>query len=159
MNEDSRSKSRGNASDHLDGGCRCGAVRYTISLEQLPPVYCCHCLACQSSSGSAFSQQAVIPDRSIEATGKIIDHRFTKLDGSPGHHRLCAECFTRLWSTSGSFPGLALVRAGTLDRSQELVPRAHMWIKRKQAWIDLPPDVAQWPESPPAGELATALAP
>ena len=141
----------------LTGGCRCGAVRYAISLDRLPPVYCCHCLACQSGSGSAFSEQAVVPDGSIEVSGPILDYRFIRPDGTPGHHRLCAECYTRLWSTSGSFPGLAIVRAGTLDRSQQLVPRAHMWARRKQAWIEMPSDVPQWPESPPAGELQKAL--
>jgi hypothetical protein len=142
----------------VSGGCRCGAVRYTISRGNLPPVYACHCLACQSGSGSAFSEQAVIPDGSIEASGPVLDYRFTRPDGNHGHHRLCAECFTRLWSTNNALPGVALVRAGTLDRSQELTPRAHMWIKRKQLWVEVPADVAQWPESPPEGELAKALA-
>lgn len=141
----------------LHGGCRCGAVRYQIGLRRLPPVYCCHCLACQSGSGSAFSEQAVVPDGLIEASGPILDYRFTRPDGSEGHHRLCAECHTRLWSTSGSHPGLALVRAGTLDRSQELVPKAHMWTSRKQAWVEIPRDIPQWPETPPTAELARAL--
>ena len=142
----------------LCGGCRCGAVRYTISRGDLPPVYACHCLACQSGSGSAFSEQAVIEDGSIEASGPVLDYRFIRADGNHGHHRLCAECFTRLWSTNGALAGVALVRAGTLDRSQELAPRAHMWTKRKQPWVELPAHVAHWPESPPEGELAKALA-
>jgi hypothetical protein len=141
----------------LEGGCRCGGVRYTISLDALPPVYCCHCLACQAGSGSAFSEQAVVPADSIDASGPILHYRFERPDGSEGHHRLCATCYTRLWSTSRAFPGLALLRAGTLDRSQEIVPRAHMWVKRKQPWIELPSDVPQWVESPPPGELIKAL--
>lgn len=142
----------------LNGGCRCGAVRYVISRDNLPPVYACHCLACQSGSGSAFSEQAVIRDGSLDASGPVLDYRFARPDGNRGHHRLCAECFTRLWSTSDALPGVVLVRAGTLDRSQELIPRAHMWIKRKQPWVEIPRDIPQWPESPPELELGKALA-
>lgn len=142
----------------LNGGCRCGAVRYAISSNVLPPVYCCHCLACQSGSGSAFSEQAVVSDAAITSTGTILDYRFVRLDGELGHHRICAKCYTRLWSTNSAFPTIALVRAGTLDRSPELIPKAHMWTKRKQPWIEICSDMPQWRESPPDGELAIALA-
>jgi hypothetical protein len=143
----------------LTGGRRCGAVRYTIALEGLPPVYCCHCLACQSGSGSAFSQQAVIPAGAIEATGELLDYRFERPDGGEGHHRLCAACFTRLWSTSSMRPAVALVRAGTLDDSQSIEPKAHIWTSRKQSWVVLPADVPQWPENAPPEEFAAALRP
>jgi hypothetical protein len=141
----------------LEGGCRCGAVRYRLDRDDLPPVYCCHCLFCQSGSGSAFSEQAVIPADSIAARGEIEDYRFERPDGSEGHHRLCALCHTRLWSTSSTIPSLALLRAGTLDRSSELVPSAHIWTQRKQAWVSLGGEVAQWPEGAPMDELAAAL--
>jgi hypothetical protein len=141
----------------LEGGCRCGAVRYRIERDDLPPVYCCHCLSCQSSSGSAFSQQAVISEGSLAAGGEIEDYRFQRPDGSRGHHRLCATCHTRLWSTSSAFPSLALLRAGTLDHSNEITPSAHIWTKRKQPWVSLGPDVPQWPEGAPIDELAAAL--
>jgi len=140
-----------------DGGCRCGAVRYSIAIDRLPPVYCCHCLACQSGSGSAFSQQAIVSASSIRSTGPILEYRFERPVGGEGHHRLCAECYTRLWSTNDVYPGFAFIRAGTLDRSQELVPKAHMWISRKQDWIDLPSGVPWWEETPPAAELTRAL--
>ena len=141
----------------LEGGCRCGAVRFRVAREDLPPVYCCHCLFCQSGSGSAFSEQAVIPADSIAAEGEIEHYRFQRADGSQGHHRLCAVCHTRLWSTSSGIPALALLRAGTLDRSNELVPSAHIWTKRKQPWVVLGGAVPQWPEGAPMDELAAAL--
>jgi hypothetical protein len=141
----------------LEGGCRCGAVRYRAELDLLPRLYCCHCLLCQSSSGSAFSEQALIPADSLTAEGEIEHYRFERPDGRQGHHRLCAVCHTRLWSTSSAFPSLALLRAGTLDRSNELVPAAHIWTKRKQPWVIIGDDVPQWPEGAPMSELAAAL--
>ena len=141
----------------LEGGCRCGAVRYTVENDDLPAVYCCHCLSCQSSSGSAFSEQAIVAADSIVAEGEIEDYRFERPDGSEGHHRLCAICHTRLWSTSSSFPALGLLRAGTLDRSSEIIPSAHIWTKRRQPWVSFADDVPQWPESAPIAELQGAL--
>lgn len=155
--EDRRAQASGEEAGTLRGGCRCGAVRYRISHSELPRIYCCHCLLCQSSSGSAFSEQAIVPTSSLEAFGPILDYRFVQLSGGEGHHRLCAQCYTRLWSTNDVYPGFAFVRAGTLERSSELVAAAHMWAKRKQPWITIAPDVPQWPESPPPGELVKAL--
>ena len=41
----------------LMGGCRCGAVRYRIDADAVPPTYACHCTRCQTTSGSAFTVQ------------------------------------------------------------------------------------------------------
>ena len=41
------------------GSCLCGAVKYTIQMEQLDDITLCHCHNCQKASGSAFN--AVTP--------------------------------------------------------------------------------------------------
>ena len=48
-----------------EGGCRCGAVRYKLALDTLPLTYACHCLDCQTWSGSAFSQQTFVPEAAL----------------------------------------------------------------------------------------------
>ena len=45
----------------MTGGCRCGAVRYTLAVDALPKAYACHCHQCQKWTGSAFSLQALVP--------------------------------------------------------------------------------------------------
>jgi hypothetical protein len=52
-----------------------------------------------------------------------------------------------------------VVRAGTLDRSDELEVVAHIWVKRKQPWLKLPAEVPAWSEAAPVAELLRALAP
>lgn len=142
----------------VTGGCRCGACRYALAIEAMPPVYCCHCRDCQTWSGSAFTQQAVIREEAVRASGPIVDYRFTGPSGSTSVQRLCAVCRTRLWNTNTARPGLAVVRAGTLDESDTIVPRAHIWVKRKQPWVVLPEGVPCWPESAALADLAAALA-
>jgi len=40
-------------SEHIEGGCRCGAVRYRVKADKLPNVYACHCRDCQHASGGS----------------------------------------------------------------------------------------------------------
>jgi len=141
-----------------DGGCRCGAVRYTLSLEDEPPVYCCHCLYCQTWSGWAFTQQAVVPEAAIQVTlGEPELYQRVNESGATSRQSVCGTCHTRLWNTNSARPGLAVVRAGTLEGSEHIVPRAHIWTKRKQPWVVLDPQVPVWPENAPPAEFAAAL--
>src|SRR5262249_43338315 len=72
--------------------------------------------------------------------------------------RICPTCHTRVYNTNSGH-GFVVLRAGTLDRSNELDCVAHMWVRRKQAWIAIPPGVPTWPEAPAMNELAAALGP
>jgi hypothetical protein len=141
----------------LAGGCKCGAVRYTLAVETPPPVYCCHCLTCQSWSGSAFSEQAVVRETVISPTGPVVDYVFQSPSGSTSYQRICGICHTRIWNTNSARPGIAVVRAGTLDASDTLEPRAHIWVKRKQPWIVIADDVPTFEEAAPPAEFAAIL--
>ena len=142
----------------IEGGCRCGEVRYRINADAFPPVYCCHCLTCQTWSGSAFTEQAVVAEPQIEViAGEVETYLNITESGAQSTQRLCGTCHTRLWNTNSARVGLAVIRAGTLDASASLVPRAHIWTKRKQPWIVIDPDVPQWSEGAPAADFTAAL--
>jgi len=141
----------------IEGGCRCGAVRYTLGLDNLPPTYACHCTDCQTWSGSAFSQQAVVPESAIEASGPIVIYELTSSSGRVSRQRMCGVCHTRIFNTNSARPGIAVVRAGTIDRSNELVVTAHIWTRSKQPWLELPDGTPAWSETPPPEEMAKAL--
>jgi hypothetical protein len=143
----------------IHGGCRCGAVRYTLALDALPPTYACHCLDCQTWTGSAFSQQTFVPEALLSLTGRLAAYEFTTPSGRISIQRMCAVCHTRIYNTNSARPGIVVVRAGTLDRSDELDVVAHIWVKRKQPWLKLPDDVPTWSESAPVQELHQALVP
>ena len=141
------------------GGCRCGAVRYRLALDALPRTYACHCRDCQTWSGSAFSQQTFLPEVSLSVTGPLAVHELTNPSGRISVQRMCAVCHTRVYNSNSARPGVVVVRAGTLDRSDELDVVAHIWVKRKQPWLKLPSDSPAWSEGAPAAELLQALAP
>lgn len=142
----------------IEGGCRCAAVRYTLTLDELPRTYACHCRDCQTWTGSAFSQQTIVAEPSLSVTGPLVMYELTTPSGDTSVQRMCAFCHTRIYNSNSALPGLVVVRAGTLDRSDELDVVAHIWVKRKQPWLSLPPSAPTWHEGAPRAELVRALA-
>jgi hypothetical protein len=141
----------------LQGGCRCGAVRYRLAGEELPLAYACHCLDCQTWTGTAFSQQIVLPEDQLSVSGPVAIYDLTSPSGRLSRQRLCGTCHTRIYNTNSGRPGLAVIRAGTLDDSDRLTVAAHIWVKRKQSWIAVAEGVPTWPEAAPLAELDAAL--
>ena len=139
------------------GGCRCGAVRYALAVDELPLTYACHCRDCQTWSGSAFSQQTFLPEEALNVTGPLVIYELTSPSGRISTQRMCGVCHTRIFNSNSARPGIVVVRAGTLDRSDELDVVAHIWVKRKQAWLPLPAGVPAWAEGAPGAELIAAL--
>ncbi len=141
----------------LEGGCRCGACRYTLTVDAMPPVYCCHCHYCQSWSGSAFSQQAVAPADALAATGPVVDYAYDTDSGATSTHHFCGVCHSRLWNTNTRLPGYVVLRAGTLDASDRLEPRLHIWVGRKQPWITIANDIPSFEENAPPADFVAIL--
>jgi hypothetical protein len=144
----------------ITGGCRCGAVRYALDIPALPRTYACHCLDCQTWSGSAFSQQAVVAETALTVTkGEPEVYELTSPSGRTSVQRVCGTCHTRLYNTNSARPGLAVVRAGTLDESDRLEVVGHIWAKRKQPWIVIADGVPVWEEAADPAEFAVLMAP
>lgn len=141
----------------IEGGCRCGAVRYALSVDRMPPVYCCHCRDCQSWSGSAFSEQAVVRPDALSVTGPIAQYSMQSHSGSTSHQFVCGTCHTRIHNTNTARSGIALIRAGTLDTSDTLEPAAHIWTKRKQPWITIPDGIPVFEENAPVADFVAIL--
>ena len=142
----------------IEGGCRCGRVRYRANLDALPKAYACHCLDCQTWSGSAFSTQVLLREDQLEVTGEPALFELPSRDGQRlSRQRACPVCFTRVYNTNSARPGGATLRAGTLDRSDELILVAHIWTKRKLGGIDIPEGVPSWDEGAPPAEFMAAL--
>jgi hypothetical protein len=140
----------------IRGGCRCGAVSYVLAIDALPQTYACHCQQCQTWSGSAFAQHALLPETMIEVTGPIVVYEHEGTGGYLSQQKVCGVCHTRIYNTNMAMPGMAVVRAGTLEDSPLLEPIAHIWVKRKQPWLVIPDGVPSFPESPTPEEFMAA---
>lgn len=135
------------------GGCRCGACRYVLDFAVLPASYACHCLDCQTMTGSVASLHAVVPLTRFVIEGALEGWARINGEGTRTTHYVCAECKTRIHSTNEGRPGLAILRTGTLDDSIDVVPVVHMWTKSKQAWVGLPEGAEAYAEAIPPDRL------
>jgi hypothetical protein len=142
---------------HFEGGCRCGKIRYGFTAEALPKAYACHCRDCQTWSGSAFSLQCILSEDHFSVVGEPALFELTSPSGRISRQRACPICFTRLYNTNSARPGFVVLRAGTLDNSDDLNIAAHIWVKRKMAGIVIPDSIPQWDEGAPPAEFMAAL--
>lgn len=129
-------------SEVREGGCGCGAVRYSVQGE---PIFVnnCHCRLCQRQTGSTSVVNAFFESERIELLeGALSDHTVPAGSGGPHVIRRCARCGTALWS---HYPRLgklgAGLRVGTLDDPGALHPDAVIFTKSKMPWVALPEDI------------------
>lgn len=125
----------------------CGEVRYRIE-EDSPPCYACHCVDCQTQSGSAWAIQMPVWTSKFSIAGETVTGQRKLPSGATGVVHACAKCLTRLYAENSSRPGIVIVRAGTLDDSASLSPNTHMWTRSKQSWVAIPVDVRQYDTQP-----------
>ena len=140
----------------INGRCRCGACSYEIAIDELPRVYACHCHVCQRATGSAFSVQALVPESRLVVIGPVTIQEITT-ENRTSVQRFCGTCHARIYNTNTRRPGVAVVRAGTLDRSEELECVAHIFTAYRQRWVVIPADVPSWLEAAPPPDLVRAL--
>jgi hypothetical protein len=142
----------------IKGRCRCGAVAYKILLDGPLATYACHCINCQTWSGSAFGLHAMLPETALDIDGPIGRYVHVGSQGTTFDDRACSVCHTRLYNTNASAQGYLFLRAGTLDDSASLRPFLHIWTRQMQPWLELPPGVPRFDESPTPDQYAQALA-
>ena len=124
----------------FSGGCRCEEVRYRLLNPPLF-VHACHCLDCQRASGSAFGITVIVLETDLTCNkGEFV----SKLGAAHRTTFVCQLCEDTIYSTATHHPGTALLRSQTLDDPRILEINAHIWIKEKHAWLELPAHVPQF---------------
>lgn len=116
------------------GGCLCGAVRYKISTEPLM-VAICHCRHCRRQSGSAFSVVGVISNDAYHQQGETKVFRDTGDTGLAVNRHFCGRCGSPIVSVADAFPGVTIVKAGTLDQPDRWVPTQEAYCASALPWL------------------------
>lgn len=135
------------------GGCLCGAVRY--SLDARPKaVNACHCMDCKKLSGATHIHMLIV-DRNALTHGPDVTDRYRKRADSGREIDIvrCAACGTRLWHEPLSSPEFAFIAAGTLDDPSWVVPASHIWTKHASPGVVLPEDAYRCEAQPETRQL------
>lgn len=128
------------------GSCLCGAVRYEISGE-LGPIVFCHCSKCRKASGSAFNAVSPVTRRDFRLLSG--DDAIKKYESSPGVRlAFCRQCGSSLFSERDSLPDVLRLRLGTLDTPVGAQPSAHIFVASKADWYTILDGAPQHAERP-----------
>jgi hypothetical protein len=120
----------------LNGGCLCGAVRYT-SNSAPEFVGVCHCRDCQRYTGSAFAIMVSLPKTALQIRGTV--KTFSKLgdSGKPILRHFCPECGSSIADEPSRRPGAIILNAGTLDDPSSVMPTLEIYCDRALPWVQL----------------------
>lgn len=131
----------------LAGGCQCGAVRYTIKAASVI-AYACHCLECQKQSASVCALSIPLCLDVLDIAGALKSYERPTDSGTTTSCWFCEICGTRVYHQSARSSQSITLKGGTLDDTGCLAPVAHLWIRSKQSWVILPPDVQAFETQP-----------
>ena len=116
-----------------EGGCFCGALRYSAAGEPRVVTHC-HCLHCRRTSAAAFVTWAEFPaDRFAWTRGHP-----ASFESRAGITRtFCAACGTPITYRSASTPEALDLTVCSLDEPDALVPQDHVFADRLLSWVHL----------------------
>lgn len=118
----------------LHGGCSCGAVRYVLS-DRPKATTVCHCTRCQKNSGSAFSVNLVMSDKDYAQSGETTTFADVGDSGNPVLRQFCAKCGSPITTITSLVPGHIVVKAGTLDELDAILPTQEIYTDHAVKWL------------------------
>ena len=126
-------------SEHHDGRCACGAVRYRVHGT---PAFAtvCHCRFCQRRLAGAFAVLATFREEEFELTQGEVAQYEHRSDESGRWLRMnfCPACGTTVSHTAEIRPGMRTVAVGTLDEQDWFAIDRHIWVQSKRPWVTIP---------------------
>ena len=131
-----------------EGGCLCGAVRFSIDAEPLLTRRC-WCRLCQYLSAGGGTVNIAFPSDALTLSGEVRWHDGIADSGNAMHRGFCPTCGTPLFSRSDARPHLVIVRAGALDNPALLPPQMEIWTEAAPDWAVLDPAIPHHPAQNP----------
>ena len=127
-----------------EGGCHCGAVRYSAGGE-VKHSGVCHCETCRRTTGALTTAWAAFPSADLTVEGKPASYF-----SSEGIERqFCATCGTSLfYFNEAMMPGVVDILTTTLDDPDSFAPGAHVNMADAIGWeasLDELPKFARFP--------------
>ena len=126
-------------SEHLTGGCLCGAVRYEAKATRTLH-YMCHCIDCQKYGGGSKHEAIVVSAEEIDIQGETRVYTKPADSGRTIARYFCGDCgghlFTSPWPEATRYS----IKAGTLDDTAKYQPKHEIWQQSIGHWVEQAPD-------------------
>lgn len=119
----------------VTGACHCGRIRFEAEADP-SKVLICHCLDCQTLTGTAF--RLVIP---AALDSFVLDgepRRYVR-SGDSGARRIqafCGDCGSHLFAMAEQGATQVNLRVGVLDQRAQLTPALQIWKRSALPWLE-----------------------
>ncbi|NIJ06628.1 hypothetical protein FHS31_000210 [Sphingomonas vulcanisoli] len=117
----------------FEGRCLCGAVTFSSVGS---PVFMgnCYCSDCRRESGTGHITAVAVPEATLTVRGETREFVKPADSGETITNVFCPVCATTLFTRPSGLPGLALLRAGTLDDPTAVNPQVNMYVAAATKW-------------------------
>ena len=116
-----------------DGGCLCGAIRFTVEGAPKWTSYC-HCTSCRRHTGAPVSAYAGFERANV----RVVKGDLARFSSSPGVHRgFCAACGSTLTYEGERWPTEIHLHVGAFDDPAPYAPKGHAFASERLAWLHL----------------------
>ncbi|MEO0634510.1 MAG: GFA family protein [Pseudomonadota bacterium] len=117
----------------VEGGCKCGAVRYRGPLLDAP-MFRCHCRDCQHLTGTGHSEMVPLQRDAFEISDGWQDFEMTGGSGQSSFAGFCPRCGSPLTRRSARMGDRIYVHAGSLDDPSLYAPAKSIYAGDAQVW-------------------------
>ena len=114
--------------------CQCGQLSAQCEGEPIR-ISVCHCLACQTRSGSAFAAQARFRAEQVRIAGESTEWVRTADSGNQAVHHFCPVCGSTVWYQSRPHADAIAIPVGAFADPAFPAPRFSVWEERKHGWV------------------------
>ena len=83
----------------ITGGCRCGAVRYSIETEAITARHC-WCRDCQYIGAGSGTVNVFFSSDAVKVEGELSDYTNHAASGNLMHRQFCPKCGTPMFTQS-----------------------------------------------------------
>ncbi len=119
----------------MEGGCLCGAVRFTSKGPSLFSAHC-HCHWCRRAHGAAFVTWLGVREEGFSVTSGSDNLRWYA-SSEASRRGFCATCGTTMLFTSTLAPGEVHVAQACLDGPADKAPQAHVFYDAHVSWVEV----------------------
>ncbi|WP_170415152.1 GFA family protein [Ruegeria arenilitoris] len=120
-------------SDKIEGGCKCGLVRYSGFRSDLP-MFRCHCRDCQQLTGSGHSEMVPLVAKSVSIGDALKTFEMAGGSGLSTFSGFCPNCGSPLIRRSERMSDCIYVHAASMDDPSKYHPAKSIYSEAAQAW-------------------------
>lgn len=120
------------------GGCRCGAVSYTMVGEPKFQIHC-QCNHCQKMTGAGHASIMIFSDEGFQLEGTPATFSYDADSNNTVTHHFCSECGAPLFNRNSQYSRAVYIMVGSMDDPSFFKPERVVYASSGQEWDKMDP--------------------